>query len=219
MYKAIFVVVSVPTNGSNEAFNVVIWLSFLSVKFFQSTIYLSRIVLNGIKKVEKWLPRYSCGHTGEWSWSATWLSIVCNNNVFSCDSNQRKKSQQWFLYRLLCKARGKNQSNMKSFNRNSIYDSIPSLYQKVYSRPHDLYWCGTLEMFLALLLYNRICLRTDVFKLNCCLNILFIIWFLYVLCFINVLQNINDLQNTDPVQREVICSFADKQLKFMLNFA
>ena len=35
-----FVVVSVPTNGSNVAFNVVIWLSFLSIKVLQSTIYL-----------------------------------------------------------------------------------------------------------------------------------------------------------------------------------
>ena len=35
-----FVVVSVPTNGSNVAFNVVIWLSFLSTKVLQSTIYL-----------------------------------------------------------------------------------------------------------------------------------------------------------------------------------
>ena len=42
-YEAMFVVVSVPTNGSNVAFNVVIWLSFLSIKVLQSTIYLWRI--------------------------------------------------------------------------------------------------------------------------------------------------------------------------------
>ena len=42
-YEAKFVVVSVPTNGSNVAFNVVIWLSFLSIKVLQSTIYLWRI--------------------------------------------------------------------------------------------------------------------------------------------------------------------------------
>ena len=34
-YKAIFVVVSVPTNGSNVAFNVAIWLSFLSINVLQ----------------------------------------------------------------------------------------------------------------------------------------------------------------------------------------
>ena len=33
-----------PTNRSNVAFNVVIWLSFLSIMFLQSTIYLCRIV-------------------------------------------------------------------------------------------------------------------------------------------------------------------------------
>ena len=42
-YEAKFVVVSVPTNGSNVAFNVVICLSFLYIKVLQSTIYLWRI--------------------------------------------------------------------------------------------------------------------------------------------------------------------------------
>ena len=42
-HEAMFVVVTVPTNGSKVAFNVVIWLSFLSIKVLQSTIYLWRI--------------------------------------------------------------------------------------------------------------------------------------------------------------------------------
>ena len=33
VHEAMFVVVSVPTNGSSVACNVVIWLSFLSIKF------------------------------------------------------------------------------------------------------------------------------------------------------------------------------------------
>ena len=33
VHEGILFVVSVPTNGSNVAFNVVIWLSFLSIKF------------------------------------------------------------------------------------------------------------------------------------------------------------------------------------------
>ena len=44
------------------------------------------------------------------------------------------------------------------------------------------------------------------------MNILFIIWFLYVFYSITFV-----FRNTDPMQRELICSFADKQLKFMLN--
>ena len=54
-YKAKFVVVSVPTNGSNVAFNVVAWLSFLSIKFLQSMIYLWRILFNDkyVKRVKK----------------------------------------------------------------------------------------------------------------------------------------------------------------------
>ena len=45
------------TNRSNVAFNVVIWLSFLFIKFLQSTIYLCRIVFkrwmyNNIRKLK-----------------------------------------------------------------------------------------------------------------------------------------------------------------------
>ena len=67
-----------------------------------------------------------------------------------------------------------------------------------------LHRSGTLEMFLLSLLYDRIRLRIDVFKINYCLNILFIIWFLDVFYSITFV-----LWNTDPTQRERICSFAD----------
>ena len=49
------------------------------------------------------------------------------------------------------------------------------------NRPRDLYRCGSLGMFLVFLLYERKCLRIDLIKINCCLNVPFIIWFLYVL--------------------------------------
>ena len=48
------------------------------------------------------------------------------------------------------------------------------------SRPRDLYWCS-LGMFLVSFLYERKCLRIDLLKINCCLNVPFNIWFLYVL--------------------------------------
>ena len=48
----------------------------------------------------------------------------------------------------------------------------------------------TLEMFLVpvhvSLVYDHICLRIDVFKINYCLNVLFIIWFLYVFYLITI---------------------------------
>ena len=40
------------------------------------------------------------------------------------------------------------------------------LHRKVRYRPRDLHRSGTLEMFLVSLLYDRICLRIDVFKAN-----------------------------------------------------
>ena len=48
------------------------------------------------------------------------------------------------------------------------------------NRPRNL--CrGSLGMFLASLLYVLKCLRIDLFKIDCCLHVSFIIWFLYVL--------------------------------------
>ena len=41
--------------------------------------------------------------------------------------------------------------------------------------------CGSHGMFLVSLLYERKCLRIDLLKINCCLNVPFNIWFLYVL--------------------------------------
>ena len=76
--------------------------------------------------------------------------------------------------------------------------------------PRDLYRCGSRGMFLVSLLYERKCLRIDLLKINCCLNVPFIIWFLYVL---NSLTFV--LRNTRRNDSEGICLFADKQLKFM----
>ena len=63
-------------------------------------------------------------------------------------------------------------NGMSSFNFDLIFDSDLQLYR---NRPRDLHRSGTLEMFLVSLRYDRICLRIDVFKINYCLNILFII--------------------------------------------
>ena len=128
--------------------------------------------------------------------SATWLSIVCNSNVLSRVTGIRgRKPRNIFLYRASFEAWGKNPSNMKSFNRNSKYTTGRVGHHR----------CRTFDMF-RVWSYRDICLRIDVLKINCCLNILFIIWFLYVYYSITF-----GSQNTDPTQREGICSFADKQ--------
>ena len=84
---------------------------------------------------------------------------------------------------------------MSLFNSDLIYDSDLQLYSKVCNRPRHLHRSGTLEMFLVSLLYDRICLRIDVFKINYWLNILFIIWFLYAFHLITFV-----FWNTDPTQ-------------------
>ena len=55
MHEAMFVVVSFPTNGSSVACNVVIWLSFLSIKLSSQRSAFSGYFLKvkHVKKVEK----------------------------------------------------------------------------------------------------------------------------------------------------------------------
>ena len=55
VHEAMCVVVSVPTNGSSVACNVVIWLPFLSVKFpsQRSTFSVQFLNVKYVKKVEK----------------------------------------------------------------------------------------------------------------------------------------------------------------------
>ena len=58
-------------------------------------------------------------------------------------------------------------------NRSCILESTDN-------RPRDLFR-GSLRMFFVSLLYERKCLRIDLFKIGYCLNVSFIIWFLYVM--------------------------------------
>ena len=66
-------------------------------------------------------------------------------------------------------------------------------------------------VLLKCYVYDRICLRIDVFKINCCLNILFIIWFLYV-----YYSKTFVLQNTDPTQREGILKYPSLEDKIRI---
>ena len=49
------------------------------------------------------------------------------------------------------------------------------------NRLRDRYRCGSLGIFLVSLLYERKFLRIDLIKINCCVNVPFIIWSLCVL--------------------------------------
>ena len=55
--------------------------------------------------------------------TTTWLLIVCNNLLSRVTGIRRRKPSNLLLYRKSCKVWGKNPSNMKCFNRHSIYDS------------------------------------------------------------------------------------------------
>ena len=133
VHEAMFVVVSFPTNGSSVACNVVIWLSFLSIKLSsQRSAFSGKFLkVKHVKKVEKgflsFRPWYSrallIGRSGEWSWSTTWLPIVCNNLLSPVTGIRRRKPSNLLPYRKSCEVWVNNPSNMKRFNRHSIYDS------------------------------------------------------------------------------------------------
>ena len=82
-----------------------------------------------VKRVKKGFPRYSrwllMGRIGEWSWTATWLKIVCNNLIYRVHGITRRKPSNLLLYRKSYEVWGNNPSNMKRFNRHSVYDSDP----------------------------------------------------------------------------------------------
>ena len=67
MHEGILFVVSVPTNGSNVAFNVVIWRLFLSIKFSSQRSTFSGWHLNDkpVKKVEKGLLHIAVDYKGD----------------------------------------------------------------------------------------------------------------------------------------------------------
>ena len=67
-----------------------------------------------------------------------------------------------------------------------------------------------LEIFLVSLLYEHKCLRIDLFKINFCLNVPFIIWFLYVLNSITFA-----LRTPAATTRKEFSLFAAKLLRFM----
>ena len=139
------------------------------------------------KRVSSIQPWLKMGRNGKWRWSATWLSIVCNNLLSRVPGIRRRKPSNLLLYRKSCEVWGKNPLNMKCFNRPvDAFDLLllsVVVYQKVLTTGHAIFAdvFTVLGMFLASLLYERKCLRIDLLKINCCLNVLFIIWFPYVL--------------------------------------
>ena len=117
--------------------------------------------------------------SGKWSWSATWLPIVCSNLLSRVPGIRRRKPSNLLLYRKPCEVWGKHPPNMKRFNRLvEAFDLWPRsvvVYHKVPTTGRAMR-CGSLGMFLVSLLYEGKCLRIDHIKINCCLNVPFSFW-------------------------------------------
>ena len=123
------------------------------------------------------------GRSGEWSWSATWLPIVCNNLIYRVPGIRKKKLSNLLLYRKSCEVWGNNPwRTWNVLTGIRLMTPIRScIAESTDNRPRDLYWCSSLGMFLVSFLYERRCLRIELLKIKCSLNVPFNIWFLYVL--------------------------------------
>ena len=120
------------------------------------------------------------GSSGEWSWSATWLPIVCNN-LLSWMLGIRRRNPAFF-YCTGSRVRFEDRIHRTWNVLSSIRLMTPiriCISESTDNRPRDLYWYGSLGMFLVSLLYERKCLRSDLIKRNCCLNVPFIICFFF----------------------------------------
>ena len=165
-------------------------------------------IVKCIKKVENWLPRYSRGRTDDLGCYAAWISIVCNNNIYSL---------VWL---------GTEGENPAIFSCTGSRVSLEERINRTWKVLTDirfmtLAWSYAKQAARSPKWYiwwwHDICSTVDVFKISSCPYIMFVSWFLCVFYSMTFV-----LRNTDPTQREGICSFADikkKQLKFMLNFA
>ena len=95
------------------------------------------------KRVSSIQPWLKMGCNSKWRWSATWLSIVCNNLLSRVPGIRRRKPSNLLLYRKLCEVWGKNPPNMKCFNR--LVDAFDLLllsvvvYQKVLTTGHAIF--------------------------------------------------------------------------------
>ena len=170
------------------------WLSFLSIKFLQSTNYLCRMVFKRQMHKESWKLVSLIQ-----PWTHRRLRLFCDMT---------------FVYSLV--RLGKEGENPAIFSctgsRVSLEERIDRTWKVLtHIRFMTLGWSYTKLAARSPMWYTwnesllyDICLRVDVSEINSCLNILFICWFLcvfYPMTFV--------LRNTDPTQRDGICSFAN----------
>ena len=144
--------------------------------------------------------------------SATMYSLKCQFTLSSA-WNQKEKTQPSFVVQEVVCGLRKESIELETFQQAfNLWLWTVVVYQKVLTTGCAIFTdqCGSIGMFLVYLLYECKCLRIDLLKINRCLNVLFIIWFLYVLNLITFV-----LRNTQRNDSDGICLFADKQLKFM----
>ena len=114
------------------------------------------------------------------------VKLICYMTL-SRTWNQDEKPSNLLLYRKSCEVWGKNPSNMKRFNRHSMSLRFMTpnrgcIPESTDNRPRDLFR-GSLGMFLSSLLFERKCLKIDLFKIDCCLNVSFIICVFFFMCW------------------------------------
>ena len=88
--------------------------------------------------------------------------------------NQKEKTQPSFVVQEVVCGLRKESIELETFQQAfNLWLWTVVVYQKVLTTGRAIFTdqCGSLRMFLVYLLYERKCLRTDLIKINCCLNI------------------------------------------------
>ena len=138
----------------------------MSIKFSsqQSTFFGQDLKVKSVKKVEKRFLHTAVDYKGDAAASEAELR------------HDFRENQQSFIVQEVVRGLRKESIEHETFYQaggdirflTPIRRCIP---ESTDNRPQVLYLCGSLGMFLVSLLYELKCLRKDLIKINCCLNI------------------------------------------------
>ena len=153
----------------------------MSIKFSsqQSTFFGQDLKVKSVKKVEKRFLHTAVDYKGNAAASEAELrhDFRLSGTIYPLECLESEgENQQSFIVREVVRGLRKESIEHETFYQaggdirflTPIRRCIP---ESTDNRPQVLYLCGSLGMFLVSLLYELKCLRKDLIKINCCLNI------------------------------------------------
>ena len=153
----------------------------MSIKFSsqRSTFFGQDLKVKSVKKVEKRFLHTAVDYKGDAAASEAELrhDFRLSGTIYPLECLESEgENQQSFIVQEVVRGLRKESIEHETFYQagrdirflTPIRRCIP---ESTDNRPQVLYLCGSLGMFLVSLLYELKCLRKDLIKINCCLNI------------------------------------------------